>query len=100
MICKNCNSNIEEGMVLCPSCGKPVQIVPDYNLLDDDALTSLIDEGTLPGTAASSIGRNTMEETSDKNRNRTKYRVLIISAIVGVLLIAIFAILGSKNHHF
>ena len=101
MICKNCKSNLEEGMVLCPSCGKPVQIVPDYNLLDDEALTSLIDDGSLPRTAVDSIGHTQDEssqrdDVSNREKTREKYRIFAIVGVIGILLIGVFALLGSS----
>lgn len=35
MRCTHCNAIIPEGRMHCPRCGKEVQIVPDYNPLDD-----------------------------------------------------------------
>ena len=35
MRCRSCGSDIPEGMLICPDCGTEVQIVPDYNPLDD-----------------------------------------------------------------
>lgn len=35
MKCMNCGADIPEGMLICPDCGTEVQIVPDYNPLDD-----------------------------------------------------------------
>ena len=35
MRCAHCNAIIPEGWMRCPRCGKEVQIVPDYNPLDD-----------------------------------------------------------------
>ena len=35
MRCTHCNAIIPEGWMRCPRCGKEVQIVPDYNPLDD-----------------------------------------------------------------
>ncbi|MDD6666607.1 MAG: chitobiase/beta-hexosaminidase C-terminal domain-containing protein [Lachnospiraceae bacterium] len=42
--CKNCGADIPDGKVYCPFCGTPVQVVPDYNMLDDEALSSIIQE--------------------------------------------------------
>ena len=36
MKCKNCGTKIPVGMVYCESCGKEVQIVPDFNVLEDE----------------------------------------------------------------
>lgn len=35
MRCRNCGHKIPEGMLYCDVCGQEIQIVPDYNPLDD-----------------------------------------------------------------
>lgn len=35
MICTHCGAEIPEGQMVCPVCGADIQIVPDYNPLDD-----------------------------------------------------------------
>lgn len=35
MRCTNCGADIPEGMLICPDCRTEVQIVPDYNPLED-----------------------------------------------------------------
>lgn len=35
MICTHCGAQIPEGQMVCPVCGADIQIVPDYNPLDD-----------------------------------------------------------------
>lgn len=35
MKCANCGADIPEGMLICPDCRTEVQIVPDYNPLED-----------------------------------------------------------------
>ena len=35
MICIHCGADIPDGEVVCPRCGTAVQIVPDYNPLED-----------------------------------------------------------------
>lgn len=35
MICRHCGANIPDDQMVCPRCGAEVQIVPDYNPLDD-----------------------------------------------------------------
>ena len=44
MICQKCKSEIESGSIFCPKCGEAVQMVPDYNILDDDFLYSMVDK--------------------------------------------------------
>lgn len=35
MKCMNCGAEIPEEQLICPECGQEIQIVPDYNPLDD-----------------------------------------------------------------
>ena len=35
MICRHCGANFPDDQMVCPECGAEVQIVPDYNPLDD-----------------------------------------------------------------
>lgn len=42
MKCKKCGAGLPDGYLYCPSCGSEVQLVPDYNLLDEDILSDII----------------------------------------------------------
>ncbi|MCR5098928.1 MAG: chitobiase/beta-hexosaminidase C-terminal domain-containing protein [Lachnospiraceae bacterium] len=45
MICAHCKAQIEDGSLYCNRCGRAVQIVPDYNVLEDDELFAMIQNG-------------------------------------------------------
>ena len=36
MKCSNCGTEIEKGLVFCQTCGQEVEMVPTYDLLDDE----------------------------------------------------------------
>ncbi len=42
MKCIYCGKELAEGELFCPACGKAVQIVPDYNVYDDDYLKEVL----------------------------------------------------------
>lgn len=42
MKCKKCGAGIPAGYVYCAACGSEVQLVPDYNLLDDEMLSDIV----------------------------------------------------------
>lgn len=44
MICTKCGSTIKDGKVYCSSCGEPVQIVKDYNLVEEELLTAILND--------------------------------------------------------
>ena len=35
MKCMHCGADLPEDQLICPGCGREIQIVPDYNPLDD-----------------------------------------------------------------
>ena len=44
MKCIYCGEELKEGSLYCPKCGKAVQIVPDYNIYEDDYLNQVLTE--------------------------------------------------------
>ena len=50
MKCKKCGAEIAVGKLYCSKCGAEVQLVPDYNFLEDDMLSDIVQQG-VRGTA-------------------------------------------------
>ena len=73
MKCVHCGANIPDDQMICPVCGAEVQIVPDYNPLDD--LLAREVRGSVEGTTrqirTDDIRRYRREE-STKNINATR----------------------------
>ncbi len=44
MKCVKCGAELKEGCVYCSACGQEVQVAPDYSVLEDDCLRSLLRE--------------------------------------------------------
>ena len=44
MICKKCGAEIENGLMYCPKCGESVQLVPDYNVLEEELLSRVVED--------------------------------------------------------
>ncbi|SDZ82713.1 zinc-ribbon domain-containing protein [Pseudobutyrivibrio sp. ACV-2] len=44
MKCKNCGAEIESGYVYCPSCGESIQLVPNYNVLEEELLFKVVED--------------------------------------------------------
>ena len=44
MKCAKCGAEIKEGCLYCSRCGHEVQIVPDYNVLEEEVLTDILDQ--------------------------------------------------------
>lgn len=44
MKCKKCGAEIESGYVYCPSCGESIQLVPNYNVLEEELLFKVVED--------------------------------------------------------
>lgn len=44
MICKKCGAEIESGLVYCPSCGESIQLVPNYDVLEEELLSRVVED--------------------------------------------------------
>ncbi len=94
MKCIHCGKEIHSGSVYCEHCGKSAQIVPDYNILEDEIISSYIDPALSPKESPVEV-----PVTTEKKKNifkklwgRKKLRIaMILSWIVIVLLIVFFA---------
>lgn len=82
MKCKKCGAEIPQGYVYCNICGAEVQLVPDYNLLDEDILSGMLQE--------ESVSAKNSPECRKKKTIRAN--VLIWGSICMILLIAVLTL--------
>ncbi len=86
MICPNCKQEIATGSIYCEHCGETIQIVPDYNALDD-VLPSILEDKPKAVNKQLHKEPSSKKETKTCARNKTTLRVVI--AAFAVLLISI-----------
>lgn len=77
MKCSKCGAEIDAGSVFCKKCGEPVQMVPDYNILEDDFLISLLEEEKSAGKT---------EEISRRQLDKMSSRIRRLPPVARVLL--------------
>lgn len=118
MKCSKCGAEIEVGSVFCKKCGEPVQMVPDYNILEDDFLVSLLDEqqnakqeSKTSEEKAVKSEKNTSNRAgkeSTKKQNgfaalwkNKKARCGIIAGIIALVILIVFLVLylTSYDHY-
>lgn len=107
MKCANCGAELKIGCVYCSVCGKEAQIVPDYNILEDDILKSLLTEEEQK--AQLDTKRLSQEkkqpETSDQKGNGKKKKkkksmvplIFIICVIVAIVAAGIVMLVVRNN---
>ncbi|MCM1258933.1 MAG: chitobiase/beta-hexosaminidase C-terminal domain-containing protein [Roseburia sp.] len=93
MICSKCGAQIPKGKIYCNVCGADVQLVPDYNFLEDDMLSDIVSRG-VNGTEENADQTESKEE--DNNR-KTNYKYVFIWGAL-LLLVAASAIALACVH--
>lgn len=83
MLCKKCGAELKDGRLYCEKCGEPVQMVPDFNPLDEAVRENIA--GMIGNTVKPSEGE-TSSPKSEKAKSTHKKRklILILSCIIVV----------------
>ena len=92
MICPFCEAKIEEGSIFCNNCGKTIQLVPDYNPLEDDFLPEML-EGSKRSTPITDAAKN-------KESNKFEYKSILMVAIAVVLVAVALTSVTFYKHSF
>lgn len=89
MKCVKCGAELKEGCIYCSVCGTEAQIVPDYSVLEDDYLRSLLKEEE----KAEAEKRARQNAPKEKKQTQTKKKQLDsripIFVVCGILIVAI-----------
>ena len=92
MICPLCEAEIEEGSVFCNHCGKPIQVVPDYNPLEEDVLSEMIN-GTQKKVRP-------VEEVQKEESDHFQYKAILLGAIAIVLVAVVLITVTFYKHSY
>lgn len=123
MKCVNCGAELKVGCIYCSICGHEAQIVPDYNVLEDELLKSYIGEdekrgqerkekngqqedtgSRKPPTAGNKAGNGASKSSNGKNSKKKKKGILLAGLILALCLIALAVtyslIKNQRNNSF
>ena len=90
MKCVKCGATLKDNTIFCENCGQEVQIVPDYNVFEDEYLKALLEEDNLKNKKPAEVPPVEEEEPKpepQKKKNK-KLVICVISIVVLLLLIA------------
>lgn len=90
MKCANCGDELRDGCLYCSNCGKEAQIVPDYNMFEDDYLKSLLNPNDQE-QKTSAVGQKTPSRTN-KGKNVSRKRKNKKAALIGIILVVLILI--------
>lgn len=92
MKCVKCGAELKQGCLYCSVCGYESQILPDYSVLEDDYLRSLLQEETKSETAEKK--QDTPPEKKQGKKKKISHLILIVFSCL--LLIGIGIGIGVK----
>lgn len=101
MKCANCGAELKLGCVYCSVCGHEAQIVPDYNILEDDYLNHLMNAEE-KAAHQKEQQRRQMEQKrkQQKKEAERKKKILLISGLCAALAVAILVtVILVVNHN-
>lgn len=98
MKCIYCGNELKEGSLFCPHCGKEVQIVPDYNIYDDDYLKAVLAQENADTDAFADVdGTKTVNKASSENGKKkpknSKKQKIIIASVIGVIAVLVIVLI-------
>lgn len=109
MKCKKCGAELKKGNVYCSSCGAEIQIVPDYNALDDDISNGWQGSETLEAEPEQRKTENTGKKSEHpraeepvsrkkKPMDGKKKALIAVSCIVAVVALILVISIAVSNH--
>ena len=98
MICPNCGAIIPDGNVYCDECGQEIQIVPDYNLLEDDVLPSILEEK--PHQKKDDASPDKPLDAYSRSRMMKLSVILVILAVVVLVMVLSYMMLQRHLHSY
>ncbi len=110
MKCAKCGAPLKVGCIYCSTCGHEAQIVSDYNVLEDELLTSLMKEGEpstiQPASKKQPVStkqpaakpQQPVNKTINKKKKKKSIVPFIIAGITLALVITLVIFLNVRNY--
>ena len=103
MKCAYCKNELKEGCVFCPSCGKDIQIVPDYNEFEDEFLNELVAKSVEKENQKELLQKKKKIEARKLQREKEKKMKIFIglgiSCFIGLILILLLVSIQIEKAH-
>ncbi|MBR5648535.1 chitobiase/beta-hexosaminidase C-terminal domain-containing protein [Pseudobutyrivibrio sp.] len=110
MKCKKCGEEIESKLLYCPHCGEPIQLVPDYDVLEEELLSRVVEDKKKAKEEkfATGVYKNTPEvkplhkAAAKKVPYLDKKHLLIYLGAFALFFVLLFCVIGSYmgNHTY
>lgn len=99
MKCVKCGAELKEGCIYCSVCGNEAQIVPDYSVLEDDYLRSLLKEENRENEKKTAAPKKTdPKKPPEKKKKSSKTPILVVCCILAAAIITGAAVKLAIDH--
>lgn len=88
MYCIHCGAEIKAEYNNCPYCGKPLQMVPDYSIYDEDNINIIL-ENTQETVQSNTITRKSSEKKAVQKKKKNTKMLIIVSIVSFVVLLLV-----------
>lgn len=104
MKCKSCGKEIESGLIYCPACGKAIELVPEYNVLEEELLSKIVEDKNKEKTFAEGVYKNVdtkpkdevFKETVKPKKKSYKKAGFAFVCIIGIIALCIIFVVYSN----
>jgi tetratricopeptide (TPR) repeat protein len=97
MKCINCGTELKVGCIYCSVCGHEAQIVPDYNILEDDLVKTLLEEDNRKKAQESmqtpNPDKRKVTENKETKGHKTPKKNMMLPMLIGILVICLIIVL-------
>lgn len=98
MKCVKCGAELREGCIYCSACGHEVQILPDYSVLEDDYLRSLLTTEEKKKAAVSSSKQQQPQSQPKTKQKNPKMPLIITICFLAVAILIGISVKLSIDH--
>lgn len=107
MKCIKCGAEVKSEFKICPYCGEPIQMVPDYSIYDEEDINVILEETKHVESKNNKAYIKEQKEKKDRakrkameearKRKARNQKILIISAIIALIVVIAIAVTSVKN---
>jgi len=115
MICKKCGEEIENGLMYCPKCGESIQLVPDYDELEEELLSKVVEDKdkSKDDKFATGVYHETSSSTATSKSSEVPYKpavkeplvftkkikTIIFVSVIGIAILGCLMIIPYMGTH-
>lgn len=97
MKCRECGAEFAIDTVICPKCGAEVQIVPDFNIYEDEMFQTVKEDEIREENERREQLKKEQEEIARANRKKTVIIAVIIAMVCLIFGIVVGVLVSNQN---